>query len=115
MKQLIKGIINAGLKPFGCSIVGYTTVKPPPGRADRPIAEVRLFLEDIRARGFPCRGLLDVGANQGDWTRMAMEVFPEAKFLLVEPQVEMVPKLDALCREHKNVEYVLAGVGSKEG
>jgi len=44
-----------------------------------------------------------------------MSVYPEARYLLIEPQVAMADKLDQLCRQNRNVEYVLSGAGSKEG
>jgi len=114
MRSFLKKLINGALRPFGCSIVGHTGAYPPPGRSNRPIANILLFLEDINARGIQCQGILDIGANEGEWTRMAMKVFPAAKYLLIEPQAEMATKLDLLSAEHKNVEYVLAGAGSKE-
>lgn len=115
MRQQIKHSINAILRPLGVSLVSNTVAHPPPGTKNRPIAKVHLFLEDIRARGFTCQGIIDIGANQGDWSRMAMSVFPESRYLLIEPQSEMAPRLEALCRENPNTDFVLAGVGSKEG
>jgi hypothetical protein len=38
---------------------------PSPGSADRPVGNVRLFLEDIRAWGFVPSGILDVGNIHG--------------------------------------------------
>ncbi len=87
----------------------------PPASAGRPIAEVESFLEDLVARGFSPRGILDVGANRGDWTRMALERFPRAQALLIEPQTEMEPRLEALVEENPNCAYLIAGVGREPG
>jgi FkbM family methyltransferase len=73
------------------------------------------LLEDVRARGFVPRGILDVGANRGDWTRMALSVFPDAHVIMIEPQVEMIASLETLCREQSNVSLVKAGAGSEPG
>jgi FkbM family methyltransferase len=73
------------------------------------------LLEDVRARGFVPRGIIDVGANRGDWTRMALSVFPEAHIIMVEPQAEMVSPLEALCRQNPALSLMKAGVGSEPG
>lgn len=40
----------------------------------------------LRDRGLDARHVVDVGACQGDWTRLCLRVFPGAKVLMVEPQ-----------------------------
>jgi len=87
----------------------------PPGSAGRPVGEVRSFLEDIRARGFVPRGILDIGANRGDWTKMALEVYPAAQSVLVEPQDEMEPYLQSLCATDPRCRYFKCGAGREEG
>jgi hypothetical protein len=87
----------------------------PPMHPNRTLGDRRSFLADIHARGFECRGVIDVGANRGAFTHEAISVFPHANFLLIEPQSEMVPYLEALRKSARNVEYVVAGAGSKEG
>ena len=110
-KRLVWGGLEKVLGSLGFGLVRI----PPPGRQNRPVGQTRLFLEDIKARGLRCRGIVDVGANRGEWARMAMSIFPQAQFLLVEPQEEMREPLRKLSEEHSNVEYVLAGAGSQEG
>lgn len=73
------------------------------------------FLEYIRTQGCRPEFVLDIGANGGDWTRMAKKVFPEASFLLVEPQPKMREHLNALCRAFDNVTWVEAGAGARQG
>jgi FkbM family methyltransferase len=85
------------------------------GDSKRPIGQITSFLEDIRARGFSPAGILDIGANRGEWTRMAKHVWPEASFLLIEPQPEMREALERLQLEESGVRYVLAGAGSSPG
>lgn len=87
----------------------------PPASAGRPIADIESFLEDLVARGFEPRGIVDVGANRGDWTRMALGRFPKSRALLIEPQTEMEPMLRALSEENTNCAYLIAGVGREPG
>ena len=72
------------------------------------------LLEDLRKRGLVCRTIMDVGANATDWSRTAKRIFPEASFLLIEPQVEMVPHLEQFCRDFDNSAFVLAGAGARK-
>lgn len=87
----------------------------PPASSGRPIADIECFLEDLVARGFSPKGIVDVGANRGDWTRMALERFPESRALLIEPQTEMEPMLKALSVENPNCVHLIAGVGREPG
>jgi FkbM family methyltransferase len=86
-----------------------------PGRDRRPISDVKAFLEDIRARGFGPRGIVDVGANAGHWTRMALSVFPGVPSILIEPQHEMEPALASLVAENPGCAHVKAGAGRVPG
>src|SRR6185312_9724104 len=44
----------------------------------------------------------------------ALDVFPEAQFLLIEPQGEMRVHLDALSRERPNVRWLECAVGAEK-
>jgi FkbM family methyltransferase len=85
---------------------------PPPRR---PLGHMPLFLDDVRARGFKPKSILDVGANRGDWSRIAAAVFPDASFLMIEPQREMIVHLQQFCREFPQARYVEAGAGAAPG
>jgi methyltransferase, FkbM family len=89
--------------------------EPEPGSRQRPIAEMEFFLEDVQARGFDPRGIVDVGAHRGAWTRSAASVFPNATILLVEPQQEMADDLLRVERDLANTHWIPAGVGSQPG
>lgn len=43
-------------------------------------------LQNLRRAGFRPKEIIDAGAFRGDWTCVARAVFPEARFLLIEPQ-----------------------------
>src|SRR5215471_10476621 len=86
LKQLIKsGLAAVGLEPRRLP----HSQPPSPGSTGRPIGKITSFLEDVRTRGFRPTGILDVGANRGDWTRMALSIYPSARVVMIEPQDEM--------------------------
>ena len=112
MKKLIKKLIY--------DMTGYKITKDiksviPVGSDKRPIGEMEAFLEDVKLRGLDCKFILDVGANRGDWSRMAKKVFPYCDFGLIEPQIEMKLYLDNFVDQHKSTVVFMAGAGSKEG
>lgn len=112
LKSAIKSVCGA----FGLE-VNRTSVRRAmkPGSAQRGIGEVANFLEDIRARGFVPRGIIDVGANQGDWSRLALSIFPGTPIIMIEPQDEMQPLLSQLSKREVACHYVKAGAGREPG
>src|SRR3978361_1894283 len=66
------------------------------GRPDETFA-------DFKARGFNPSLIFDIGAADGTWTDAVRPIFPEARFVLVEP------------RQTAREPTVRAGVGSREG
>jgi len=83
--------------------------------ADRSFADMRPFLEFCRWLGFRPQSIVDVGANRGTWSEMASEVFPEAEFLLVEPQAEMIQPLAELARRRPTFRHASVAVGAEDG
>lgn len=49
--------------------------------------------------------IIDAGASDGRWTRAALEFFPKAKILLIEPLQEHEELLEALIRKEQNLVY----------
>ena len=86
----------------------------PPASLMRPVGDLESFLEDVRARGFTPTHIIDVGANRGDWSRVAHDVWPGAEFTLIEPQAEMRPHLDAFV-EQASARWIQAGAGDTTG
>ncbi len=80
-----------------------------------PKGDVVSFFQNVRRRGFMPHSVIDVGANCGKWSRKALRVFPEAEFLLVEPQIEMESHLEKLCRRYPQAQWINAGVGDSQG
>lgn len=80
-----------------------------------PKADLVSSLMNLSARGFEPKHIVDVGANRGKWSRKASWVFPNSKFTLLEPQIEMQAQLDRFCNEVPNAQWLNVGAGSKMG
>jgi FkbM family methyltransferase len=81
---------------------------------ERPVGDMRSLLEDLKNRGLNCSMIMDVGANNCHWSRMAKEIFSDAGFCLIEPQVEMKEGLENFCNEFGDSFFILAGAGEKK-
>jgi FkbM family methyltransferase len=60
-------------------------------------------LELLRLRDFQPRVIIDGGANVGEWTEMALRIFPGAAVHLVEPQPACRPRLEKLARTREGL------------
>lgn len=67
------------------------------------------------SRGVVPRQIVDVGASDGIWTRECLEIFPDARYLLIDPLPANARALAALSAEHPNVRVWQGAVGSRPG
>jgi FkbM family methyltransferase len=72
-------------------------------------------LRRVRAQGLVPRQIVDVGASDGTWTRDCLEVFPDSRYLLVDPLPANAPALEALQRQHTNVRVWQGALGAAGG
>jgi FkbM family methyltransferase len=95
------------------------SLPPPPALAPPPpvhgIDSMEGCLRFLPQVGLRPRCILDVGANRGEWSALAAKVFPDARFVLIEPQEEMVPPLTAFCGRHPSARFVRAGAAAEPG
>jgi FkbM family methyltransferase len=110
MKRLLRRVLNK----VRLLVSSSPELRAPAGSSGRGVGNMKGFLEDIRARGVRAKLILDVGANNGHWSTMAAEVFPEASFVLIEPQAEMKPALVEFTRRHRGVYYMVAAGAGEE-
>src|ERR1043166_7414409 len=75
----------------------------PAGNHLRPIGQLESVLADFQARGCNPSLIFDCGASDGSWTATVKPIFPNARFVLVEP------------RNTSLVATVHAAVGAQEG
>jgi hypothetical protein len=67
----------------------------------------------LSEQGFSPEGIIDIGAHDGDWTRMIKSIFPAPPTLMTEARQEQEPILQRACRKLPDVDYVIALLGSK--
>src|SRR6476620_1012198 len=106
---MIKNFLNRTLKQLGRD-VGLEI-----RRLKGSIGVMESFLQHLKAVGFKPSSVLDVGANDAEWSRLAKKFFPGAKFILIEPQAELEPALKAFCTESPGSVWKLAGAGREPG
>jgi len=78
-------------------------------------ASLSRFFPLLQRQGFQPRHVLDVGANQGSWTRKAIQYWPEAQYLLIEPQGDLKVHIQDLTEAGHKIDWVTAGVSDKPG
>lgn len=64
----------------------------------------------IGACGFSPKGVLDVGANTGDWSKAIKEHYPQSDFFLVEGNSDHIASLKST-----GLNFVISLVGDKDG
>lgn len=127
MINYLKSIIKKIFKNFGYDIQKWKPVIKSdktirkliqqfdfkPTSQNRPIGDLNTFLNDIKARGFNCNIVLDIGSNIGEWSMSVKKIFPQAIFYLIDPIIEMKEYLEEFCRKQPGSKYFLVGIGSK--
>jgi FkbM family methyltransferase len=81
----------------------------------RPFSDEEAAYRRLVSKGWRPAGIIDVGAYQGAWTRMARGVFPGVPVLMVEAQKAKGARLEALCAELGNVSLVSGVLGAEPG
>lgn len=79
--------------------------------AGSPPSGYSCFLRRVTNAGILPRTVFDIGVGTG--TSWLYDAFPQAHFVLIEPQQEFEPSLRVIC-QRIDAEYHLVGVGSSE-
>jgi FkbM family methyltransferase len=56
-------------------------------------------LSAIAGRGFSPRMVIDVGAFEGDWSKLAREIWPQSRILMFEPNVQKQARVSVVAKE----------------
>jgi FkbM family methyltransferase len=97
--------------------LAYFVDKPCPTTVDHGRRDTFRALRRLESRGFLPDFVIDAGASNGVWSHAVTQLFPQARFLLVEPlfsryQARLgVPLIDA----HPNFEVTEAALLDQEG
>jgi len=97
--------------------IGYRICKWPPEEVRRqdPAYSMSEALARTARRSPHVATVIDVGASDGRWSRLAMACYPDARYLLIDGQEEHRPALDAFVADHPNAEYIIAAAGDRAG
>jgi FkbM family methyltransferase len=66
-------------------------------------------------KGFAPDAVIDVGAYEGEWTRLARKIFGDIPSLMVEAQAAKKPILDRVCADLPLAEHVSAALSRTSG
>jgi FkbM family methyltransferase len=105
---MIKHAIQAILKTFGYRLTRVT-------EPSVPNCGLSNFFPLIKRLGFDPKHILDIGANRGNWTREAVNYFPQAHYTLVEPQDELKIYIQDLVDHGFNLRWINAGASDRPG
>jgi FkbM family methyltransferase len=81
----------------------------------RGMISMEASLGNMRRNGFYPASIVDVGAFQGDWSRMARRIYPNAPIYMFDANPEKEPLLSAASKEIGGAEYRIALLGPKPG
>lgn len=101
MNQKLHDFINSCLKKLGVRLVNARW--GPRG--------VKNSLCRIKSQGFHPKQIVDIGASNGCWTKECMEIFPNTKYFLAEPQPAHRMELELFVRLHTNVTFWAGALG----
>ena len=73
------------------------------------------FFTLLKQCSFAPRHIIDVGANRGIWTRVAIEHFPAAQYTLLEPQDHLKEYVQDLIDRGFRINWINAGASDKRG
>jgi FkbM family methyltransferase len=69
----------------------------------------------LAASGYTPASIIDIGAHDGNWTRLARRIFPGASIMMIEPLSSKAEALNALAGSLERTQFVEALLGAKAG
>lgn len=61
--------------------------------------DMNLGLREMAGRGFSPKTIIDVGAFQGDWSRLAKRIWPNSRLFMIEPNLTTLAEVDNAARD----------------
>jgi FkbM family methyltransferase len=80
-------------------------------KAAMGVPDMERSLLNMKRNGFRPRTIIDVGAYTGEWTRMCLRLFPEARVLMIEPQDRLREGLEKMARADGRLQFSPVLVG----
>ncbi|QDS88903.1 hypothetical protein EC9_30980 [Rosistilla ulvae] len=92
MKNFVKRALNASLAPMGLELTRIRRdASPPVPKHALPTCKERLA--QAKSIGFVASDIIDAGAFTGGWTSEVSSIFPDARFLVIEPNPHTQQKI----------------------
>lgn len=108
---MIRSFIKKIFRFFGLDVQRSKNSIYNPG----PVGSMEVLLRSLRDRGLKCGAIMDVGANQTQWSQTASTIFPESWFFLIEPLEEYKPLLLEFSIYHEKVKSFDVALGAETG
>lgn len=105
LRDSLKRLLNKMVRPVGARFVG----------AEWGPRGFLAALRRARAQGFTPATIVDVGASNGQWTRECMQVFPESRYLLVDPLEENGGDLQRMASANPRTRVWTGALGATAG
>lgn len=114
LKHLIKSTFHS---------LGFEVTRKQP-LAEQPLPESTVYRRNEHMQGGleRCKSIIpqintviDLGAAQGRWSLSAIELWPNAEYLLFEPLEERKSELEALLLKYSNFHFIPAAGGREKG
>jgi FkbM family methyltransferase len=68
-----------------------------------------------RGAGFTPKTIIDVGAARGCWSAEVSSIWPDTRYILIDPLEENHQELKCVCRKLKNADYRIAAITDHSG
>ncbi|MGB7761911.1 MAG: FkbM family methyltransferase [Bryobacteraceae bacterium] len=101
----MKALVQSILRPFGLRLT----------RLPKGESGVSALFSVLKRFGFSPAHIIDVGANHGDYTRIALQFFPDAQYTLLEPQDHLKAHVQDLIEAGHRIQWVNAGASDRSG
>ncbi len=72
-------------------------------------------LNRIKNQGIDPDIVVDIGAAKGSWTQKSSIIWPDSKYVLIEPLKEQIEAIPAYITENKSIEILEAVAGEQAG
>jgi FkbM family methyltransferase len=79
-----------------------------------PFYDMYYHIANLKKLGFHPDLIIDAGALYGQWTENVKAIFPEAAFIMIEPQIAQKKHLDLIIDRFNNVSMELSLLGDVE-
>jgi FkbM family methyltransferase len=113
MKQTIKKTAVKLFDPVAKKL-GYQTASVN-NEANEKTPLLINFYSILKQIEFSPKHIVDIGANHGTWTRMALVFFPDAFYTLIEPQGWLKDSIKDLTENNTKIKFHAVGAGAKPG